>query len=191
MPPYYFCLQQKTNCMSEKYKIFPGGLLFCYHDGCWLDKCIYASVYCDEIIANLNYCIENKGLRIYAFVIMPSHIHLIAKVENEGNLSDVLRDFKSHTSKKIISMIEESESESRKKWLLYMFEFFGKKQIHNKKYQFRQQNNHAFDLFSNKFIDQKVDYIHNNPVEARIVTEPFYYVYSSANEFTNLKLYEL
>ncbi|HRU18554.1 MAG TPA: transposase [Bacteroidia bacterium] len=176
--------------MSEKYKIFPGGLYFVTMTVVgWIDVFTRA-VYCDEIIANLNYCIENKGLRIYAFVIMPSHIHLIAKVENEGNLSDILRDFKSHTSKKIISMIEESESESRKEWLLYMFEFFGKKQIHNKKYQFWQQNNHAFDLFSNKFIDQKFDYIHNNPVEARIVTEPSYYVYSSANEFTNLKLYE-
>jgi len=30
------------------------------------------AVFCDEIIANLNYCIENKGLRIYAFVIMPT-----------------------------------------------------------------------------------------------------------------------
>ena len=71
-----------------------------------------------------------------------------------------------------------------------MFEFFGKKQTHNKKYQFWQQNNHAFDLFSNKFIDQKVDYIHSNPVVARIVLEPYQYIYSSANEFTELKLSE-
>ncbi|MBK7855244.1 MAG: hypothetical protein IPJ79_10345 [Bacteroidetes bacterium] len=46
-------------------------------------------------------------------------------------------------------------------------------------------------MFSNKFIDQKVDYIHNNPVEARIVQEPYQYIYSSANEFTDLKLSEL
>lgn len=65
------------------------------------------------------------------------------------------------------------------------------KNAHNVKYQFWQQNNHAFDLFSNKFIDQKVNYIHNNPVETRIVTEPHFYVYSSANQFTDLKLVEL
>ena len=122
---------------------------------------------------------------------MPSHIHLIAKTEDDVSLSDVLRDFKSNTSKQIIKMIEESHTESRREWLLYMFEFYGKKNAHNVKYQFWQQNNHAFDLFSNKFIDQKVNYIHNNPVEARIVTEPHFYVYSSANQFTDLKLAEL
>ena len=122
---------------------------------------------------------------------MPSHIHLIAKTEDDVSLSDVLSDFKSNTSKQIIKMIEESHTESRREWLLYMFEFYGKKNAHNVKYQFWQQNNHAFDLFSNKFIDQKVNYIHNNPVEARIVTEPHFYVYSSANQFTDLKLAEL
>ena len=122
---------------------------------------------------------------------MPSHIHLIAKTKDDVSLSDVLRDFKSNTSKQIIKMIEESHTESRREWLLYMFEFYGKKNAHNVKYQFWQQNNHAFDLFSNKFIDQKVNYIHNNPVETRIVTEPHFYVYSSANQFTDLKLAEL
>ncbi|MBK7855243.1 MAG: transposase [Bacteroidetes bacterium] len=177
--------------MSEKYKIFPGGLYFVTMTVVgWIDVFTRAQ-YCDEIVSSFNYCIEKKDLRVFAFVIMPSHIHFIAKVENYGNLSDVLRDFKSFTAKRIIQLIEESDKESRKEWLLYMFEFFGKKQVQNKKYQFWQQNNHAFDLFSNKFIDQKVDYIHNNPVEARIVQEPYQYIYSSANEFTDLKLSEL
>jgi putative transposase len=175
--------------MSEKYKIFPDGLYFVTMTTVgWIDVFTRAE-YCEEIIKNLNYCIDNKGLKIFAYCIMPSHVHMIAKVE-DGNLSDVLRDFKSFTSKQLIKMVEENNKESRKEWLLYMFEFFGKKNKHNTKYQFWQQNNHAFDLFSNKFIDQKVDYIHNNPVEARIVTEPHYYVYSSANEFSELKLSE-
>ena len=127
---------------------------------------------------------------MFAFCIMPSHIHLIAKTEDDVSLSNVLRNFKSYTSKQIIKMIEESHTESRREWLLYMFEFYGKKNAHNVKYQFWQQNNHAFDLFSNKFIDQKVNYIHNNPVEARIVTEPHFYVYSSDNQFPDLKLAE-
>lgn len=173
--------------MSEKYKIFPGGLYFITMTVVgWIDVFTRAE-YCDEIIKNLNYCISNKGLKVYAFCIMPSHIHLIAKTE-DTNLSNVLRDFKSYTSKKIIKMIAENSQESRKEWLLYMFEFFGKKNAHNDKYQFWQQKNHAFDLFSNKFIDQKIDYIHNNPVAARIVTDPIHYVYSSTNEFTDLKL---
>ena len=177
--------------MCEKYKIFPDGLYFVTLTTVgWIDVFTRA-IYCDEIVKNLNYCIDNKKLKVFAFCIMPSHIHLIAKTEDDVSLSNVLRNFKSYTSKQIIKMIEESHTESRREWLLYMFEFYGKKNAHNVKYQFWQQNNHAFDLFSNKFIDQKVNYIHNNPVEARIVTEPHFYVYSSANQFTDLKLAEL
>jgi len=176
--------------MSEKYKIFPDGLYFVILTTVgWIDVFTRA-IYCDEIVKNLNYSIDNKKLKVFAFCIMPSHIHLIAKTEDDVSLSNVLRNFKSYT-KQIIKMIEESATESRREWLLYMFEFYGKKNAHNVKYQFWQQNNHAFDLFSNKFIDQKVNYIHNNPVEARIVTEPHFYVYSSANQFTDLKLAEL
>jgi REP element-mobilizing transposase RayT len=177
--------------MSEKYKIVPDGLYFVTLTTVgWIDIFTRA-MYCDEIIKNLNYCIDNKGLKVFAFCIMHSHIHLIAKCDEGINLSDVLHDFKSYTAKRILKMIEESDAESRREWLLYMFEFYGKKSAHNVKYQFWQHNNHAFDLFSNKFIDQKVNYIHNNPVEARIVTEAHFYIYSSANEFTDLKLAEL
>ena len=95
------------------------------------------------------------------------------------------------TAKLFLKTVEDSQTESRREWLLYMFQFFGKANAHNSKYQFWQQNNHPFDLFSNKFIDQKVDYIHNNPVVARIVNEPHHYVYSSANQFTELKLDKL
>ena len=95
--------------MSEKYKIFSDGLYFCTLAVVgWIDVFTRAE-YCDEIIRNINYCIDKKGLRVYAFVIMPSHIHLIAKVEN-GNLSDVLRDFKSFNVKQILKMIEESQT---------------------------------------------------------------------------------
>ena len=176
--------------MSEKYKIFPGGMYFVTITTVgWIDV-FTRSVYCDELIKNLNYCIANKGLRVFAFCIMPSHLHMVASVDN-GNLSDVLRDFKSYTGKQLIKMIEENIQESRKEWLLYMFEFYGKKNKHNAKYQFWQHNNHAFDLFANKLIDHKVDYIHNNPVEACMVMQPGDYVYSSANLFTALKLSQL
>lgn len=176
--------------MSEKYKIFPEGLYFCTLTIVGWIAIFRPTEYCEEVIKNINYCIEKKDLRVYAFVIMPSHIHLIAKVEN-GNLSNVLRDFKSFTAKQLLKMIGESPTESRREWLLDMFEYFGKSNAHNSKYQFWQQNNHAFDLFSNKFIDQKTDYIHNNPVTARIVNEAHHYVYSSANQFCGVKLSEL
>lgn len=51
-----------------------------------------------EILCNsLNHCVNEKGLEIFAYVIMSSHMHLIARAKNE-NLSDVMRDFKKYTS---------------------------------------------------------------------------------------------
>lgn len=176
--------------MSDKYKVFKGKLHFVTITVVgWIDV-FTRSEYCDEIIKNFNYCIEKKGLKVYAFCIMPSHIHFIADVE-DGSLSDVLRDFKSYTAKKLLSIIEENIEESRKEWMLYMFEFFAKKNSHNSKYQFWQQNNHAFYLYSAKMIQQKVDYIHNNPITACVTDEAHHYIYSSANEFTEMKLSQI
>jgi hypothetical protein len=50
---------------------------------------------------------------------------------------------------------------------------------------FWQQNNQPVELQSNKFIDQKLNYIHNNPVEAGIVLSPEEYLYSSAINYAN------
>ena len=68
-------------------------------------------------------------------------------------------------------MIESSQEESRKEWLLYMFKYFAKHNKHNTVYQFWQQNNHPIDLVSNKWIEEKTTYIHQNPVKARIIEE--------------------
>ena len=60
--------------------------------------------YADIFIEGLNYCIKNKGLEIFAYVIMSNHIHLNGRAKNE-NLSEVVRDLKRHTSQKILSSI--------------------------------------------------------------------------------------
>jgi putative transposase len=175
--------------MSEKYKMYKGGLFFVTLTVVgWIDVFTRAQ-YNDLIIDNLNYCIDKKGLEIIAFCIMPSHIHLIARTKEDILLSDVLRDFKSFTSKKIISMIETNQEESRREWLLYMFKYFAKYNKHNTMYQFWQQNNHPIDLISNnKWIEEKITYIHQNPVKAMIVHEDYQFVYSSANRYTKLKI---
>ena len=80
----------------------------------WIDI-FTRSKYSDVILESLVFCQKNKGLEVFEFVIMPSHVHLIVR-RLEGNLSDVLRDMKAHTAKKLIKMIEEEQGESRKEW---------------------------------------------------------------------------
>ena len=86
----------------------------------WIDI-FNRETYRKIIVENLEYCIKNKGLEIYAYCIMHSHIHVMCKATNGFILSDVMRDFKKYTSKKIIQTIME-EPESRREWLLAYFE---------------------------------------------------------------------
>ncbi|PCH66624.1 MAG: transposase [Bacteroidetes bacterium] len=125
---------------------------------------------------------KNKGLEIYAYCIMTSHVHLIIGTHG-NNMEDTLRDLKSYTSKKMKHAIEEHPQESRREWMLWMMKRAGNKNGNNKDYQFWQQNNHPIELNTNEMIDKRLDYLHNNPVEAGFVTNPEDYVYSSAQDY--------
>ncbi len=104
---------------------------------------------------------------------------MIIRTDKEP-LGDILRDFKKFTSKKIMAAIHEI-NESRREWLLRAFQRSGDKLKRIRKNKVWQDGNHPELLVTNKFLDQKSDYIHNNPVEAEIVDEPEYYWYSSAS----------
>jgi len=146
----------------------------------WIDVFTRRS-YKDIIIKNLKYCQKKKGLEIFAYVIMSNHIHLLVKARY-GNLSEVLRDFKSYTSKAILEKID-STNESRKNWMLNQFSLAAKIHSRNKFYQLWTHENHAELIYSNKFIDQKLTYIHNNPVKSGIVVKAEDYLYSSARNY--------
>lgn len=143
--------------------------------------------YAEIVIDSLSHCVENKGLIIYSWVIMSNHVHLIARSEKEP-LSDILRDHKKFVSGNIITSIKD-HPESRRNWMLCQSEFIedfssaGKKNRNNTNYQFWQQENHPIVLYSNEVMQQKLDYIHNNPVRAGLVDEPWHYRYSSARDY--------
>ena len=138
------------------------------------------------IIDALRYCQQNKGLEIYAYVIMSSHIHLLCKGTDAFILSDIIRDFKKFTSKKIIRTIIE-EPESRREWLLNSFEKACAHLKRNQEYKIWQDGYHAEHIYSNSFIKQKISYIHNNPVEELIVSSPEHYYFSSARNYAEME----
>lgn len=139
--------------------------------------------YKDCIVESLDFCIKNKGMILYGFVIMSNHIHLIIQSE-ESKLSDLIRDFKKFTAKTILNKIE-SGPESRADWMLKRFEFACKSHTRNEKYQFWQYGSHPEEIFSEKFMWSKLDYIHLNPVRVGIVARASHYRYSSASNYVN------
>jgi len=152
----------------------------------WADA-LSRPYYKDILIDSFHYCQKHKGLIIYAYVIMNNHVHLIASAAEEHNLSDILRDLKKFTSKKIIAAIEENVQESRKSWMLWLFRSNGQRNSNNEIYQFWQQDNHPVCLDSALLMDQRLNYLHNNPVAEGIVEEPEHYIYSSARDYAGIK----
>lgn len=138
-----------------------------------------------NIIESLKYCQQNKGLEIFAFVVMPSHIHMMCSARDGFELSSIIRDFKKFTSKNIEQTIKEGK-ESRREWLLQMFKDACSHLKRDQQYKVWQDGYHAEELSSNRFIYQKLNYIHQNPVADGIVEKPEDYFYSSARNYAEL-----
>ncbi|MFN8291657.1 MAG: transposase [Chitinophagaceae bacterium] len=138
--------------------------------------------YRDILLDSIRFCQQKKGLILHSWCIMSNHVHLILSAKT-GNLSDLLRDFKKFTSKQLIRAILDNQQESRKEWMLDIFSKAGAKNSRNSMYQFWRQDNQPMELYSGPFTYQKMNYIHENPVEAGIVERAEDYLYSSARDY--------
>jgi putative transposase len=116
---------------------------------------------------------------------MSNHVHVICRAA-DNNLSDIIQDYKTFTSKAITTGIA-AEPESRREWLLYMFHFYSNKTNANDKYKVWTGSNHPEEIYSNDFMLTKLNYIHQNPVRAGLVAEPEHYLYSSASNYAGKK----
>ena len=117
---------------------------------------------------------------------MPSHIHLIFRAK-EANPDQLLGRMKEFTSKKIQAAINENPTESRKEWLNWMFERAASKSRNVSGSQFWQHHNKPIELWTPEVMDQKLDYIHMNPVESVFVSEPHHWKHSSAIDYSGGK----
>jgi REP-associated tyrosine transposase len=68
-----------------------------------------------------------------------------------------------------------------------IFRDTGKSIVQNENYQFWRQDYHPVELETNEMMDQRLDYMHNNPMEASNVENPEDYMYSSAKDYSRRK----
>ncbi len=149
----------------------------------WVDI-FTRKIYRDILISSLDYCRKEKGLQVWAYVVMSNHMHAILSAHHE-NLSAVIRDFKRFTANQILQAAQDP-SESRSDWMLKRFEFAARSHSRNQRYQFWTHENHAIELYSSRFINQKIRYIHDNPVRAGWVEKPGDWLYSSCRNYQGL-----
>ena len=173
--------------MSRKYKFKDNEKLYfiSFSVVYWIDVFI-RNEYKYELIDSWKYCIGNKGLEVYGWCIMTSHVHMIIG-SHKDKLEGIVRDMKSFTSTQLRKAIKEHPEESRKDWMLWLMERAGKKNSNNNDFQFWQQHNHPIELSTNEMMQQRLDYIHNNPVEAGFVENPDEWIFSSARDYSGSK----
>jgi REP element-mobilizing transposase RayT len=156
----------------------------------WLD--VFTRLeYKDWLARQIIYCQANKGLELYAYVIMTNHVHLVARMNEGLSMSDFLRDFKSFTAKGLTGLIADNITESRRDWMLAHFGQKGADNPLNKQWQFWQNGSHPTALYTREVIDQKINYIHQNPVRAGFVAEDHHYIYSSASPDSPIKVLDI
>jgi putative transposase len=129
---------------------------------------------------------KHKGLVLYAWCIMSSHLHIIGSAKEDIDFLISLGISKSSLLKRSLteSLMSQKAGGSG---LIYRFEYAAKYKKQNAKYMFWKKDNHAVLLDNNTMMQQRLDYVHNNPVEAGIVDEPEQYVFSSARDYAGQK----
>jgi putative transposase len=173
--------------MSRKYKFGDSSKLYFISFAVvyWIDLFIRKE-YKDIVLKSWRYCQNQKDLDIYGWCIMTSHIHMI--IGSRGRpLDKIVGEMKSYTSRNLRRTIMENIQESRKEWLMDMMQCAGSNNNNNKDWQLWQQHNKPIEILNCDMFYQKLNYIHKNPVETRIVEKEEEYLYSSARDFYDRK----
>jgi len=128
------------------------------------------------ILDSLHFLRTSKRMELFAFVIMPNHIHLICTISEESTISDVMRDFKRHTARQIIRQLIVEEYTK----ILGLLQSLN--QDNRQKYKIWEDGYDARDIFSQDFLTQKMEYIHYNPCRPKwnLARTPEEYPWSSA-----------
>jgi putative transposase len=131
------------------------------------------------VLDSLTFMQERDRLTLYAYVIMKTHLHIIASADH---LSAEIRDFKSYSARRIIDTLEENHGAS-------ILESLKHSKLRHKKdrtYQVWQEGSHPQEITSEAMMRQKIEYIHYNPVKGGYVVEPADWRYSSARNYEGL-----
>lgn len=174
--------------MSSKYKFIDNeGIYFVTSTVVGWADVFTRNIYRDLLLDSFRFCQKNQGLQIHAWVLMPNHFHLICSFLGKEGPGKVLKNIKSFTAIKLIDAIVNNPQESRREWLLDLFERYGKMNKSNFRYQFWQHENHPILLRDVAMIKQRLIYLHENPVRSGFVSAPEDWLYSSAIDYCVIK----
>lgn len=165
----------------KRYRIVTSETTF-YYSTCtiiyWIPL-FQSESYFKIIIESLKYCQRNKGLILHGYIIMPTHLHLITSHHQNEKFSNIMRDFKHFTSSQIITTLQDDN----KLYYLSIVEKAAQKRTINQHYKVWKDEYHPIALKSGKWFNQKLHYMHANPVRKGFVDKPEAWKYSSARNW--------
>lgn len=147
------------------------------------------------LLDSLNYLIQD-GLKLYAYIILENHMHLVAQSER---LDRDMARFKSYTAKQMIRFLSENkirshagawEREGKGAWergILDQLAFYKQAHKRDRAYQFWQEGVHPEWIQNQTMMGQKIEYIHQNPVKRGYVDKPEHWRYSSARNYLGME----
>ncbi len=164
--------------MRSRYKVTPESNIYFITTSIhlWVPILFNETVF-TIILDSLKFCQTDKGLRLHGYVIMPNHIHAIISHNSYEQIPNIVRDFKRHTAKEIKVYLSDLGQFSDLFWIKI---FHDKARGENKIWQ---KGYHPVALRSKAFFDEKLTYIHQNPVEKGFVEQSEYWKYSSARNY--------
>lgn len=134
------------------------------------------NAYKDIIIDSLRFLVINKRIELNAFVIMSNHIHLIWQPMFGFTPSDIQASFMKYTAQQLKRSLEQSNQKFLKSFLVNK---------EDRAYQIWKRRPLSIELSTDAVFEQKLDYIHYNPVKAGLCINPEDYYYSSARFYYN------
>jgi putative transposase len=126
----------------------------------------------DIIVESLKFLVSQKRVYVFAFAIMSNHMHLIWQMRGDHRREDVQRDFLKYTAQRILRFLRAVQTPALSE--LYV-------KAKDRKYQVWERNALSIPIYSDEFLRQKLQYIHENPVRAGLCKYPEDYHYSSAS----------
>ncbi len=128
------------------------------------------------IIQSLKHLQKAENLKLYAYVILENHLHLMVQSDD---IQTSMRHFKSFTAKEILKLLQRENAQT----LLKQFQFYKKAHKTDRTYQIWQEGYQPKLMQTDAMMISKIKYIHQNPVKRGYVDEAVHWRYSSARDY--------
>ncbi len=161
----------KLNHLENPIQFFTATILL------W-QKLLKQDKYKKIIVDSLSFLAKEKRVKIFGFVIMENHIHIIWQGTALYSLKHTQLSFMKYTAQQIKFDLEKNHPEILNYFLI---------EAKDRKYQFWERNALSIDIMSSDVFIQKLNYLHQNPVRANLCVNETDYFYSSAKHYANLK----